>query len=1081
MYSADFQCKYYDEAEFKNLGKRQNFSVLSHNIRSLSGKFDELKVLLAGLQNFPFSIIALQEVWSVSRDFRLKGYELLEYATRDKTQSKLNPNCGGGVGFFIKEGLNYEIVHFGGEFEKGVYESLWLKINISGKTRVIGNIYRPNTAPLASLQRATEIHTNILKSIKSDKQLCKAAITIVSDFNINLLNFNTHPETAEYADLHMTHGLLPMITKPTHIYNSGASLIDHIFVSPTSNPVTTGVLVCDVSDHFPTFYIEELQQAQSTSLPNYGRRINEKTMPLFKRLLEQTEWNSLPDENPEAYFDSFFSTIQEKFDAAMPVVKLPPPRTKPDPPWFTASLKVSHKRKAKLYRKCLTKKTNDSKKEYKAYANSYKNLIKNAKKRYYENLVTKFHNDTRKVWGVIREVVCQSKKNGLKFPDFFFEPAAASKPSKSQPPVPSAGATRSIHTPPCTTSRPPSPAEVTRSSYTTPCTPPGPPSPAGATRLPAAPTAKVEKKITDKQRISDGFNSYYCSVGSNLAAQIDKKKSYLPNLPHPLSTVPKLDSSFEISLVNTATVSLLIDSLSNKTSSGTDGISNKLLKFVAEPLLKPLQKLINTSIQSGMVPQQLKIAKVLPIYKGADAGSKHSYSSYRPIAILNTISKVLEKAIECQLRQYFSSNGLFYKGQYGFRPNRNTTQALLDLTSHVHDGLEQGKSVLGVFIDLSKAFDTLNFDILLQKLSKYGVCKKSLKWFQSYISGRTQKVALPCGTTSKELEVTTGVPQGSILGPLLFIIYVNDLPGAVPLLKIILFADDTSCLYSSRSESELYGAMSDQLKKLEDFFLVNKLSLNVRKTRVMAFHSPEAHFHYDTLVLDGEEIEWCGTPYSKEASFKFLGVLLDSKLGMGHHLKRLLGKLSSALYALAVARDNLPLKVALSVYRSLYESHIIYACAVWGSAHPKLLLPIFSHHTKACKLLFSLPRASHLSQTLHKSRILKPEQIIMREHIKLAHSHRMKRLPQPISNILKPVEDGLEARQNRNSENNMKLPGPSVIAGRHFPAYKVPKAWNNLPPRLKSTALHDFEASFAAHIASLNDRGCEKPNCPICD
>ena len=1062
MYSEDFQCKYYDEAEFRKLENESNFSVLSHNIRSLSGKFDELRVFLSGLQNFPFSIIALQEVWSVNREFKLEGYELLEYATRDKTQPKTNPNCGGGVGFFVKEGLNYEIIHFDGEFEKGVYESIWVKLNIDGKMCIVGNIYRPNTAPLASLPKATEIHKNILKSIKSDRQLCKASTVVVSDFNVNLLNFNTHPETAEYADLHMAYGLLPMITKPTHIYNTGASLIDHIFVTPAKNPVTTGVLVCDISDHFPTFYIEELQQAHTPPASNYGRRINEKTMPHFKQLLEQTDWSSLPDQNPGVYFDSFFSTLQEKFNQAMPMTKFPPPRKKPDPPWFTASLKVSNKKKAKLYRKFLTKKTSDSKKEYKAYANIYKNLVKNAKRKYYENLVTKYHKDTRKVWGVIREVVCQSKKNGTRFPDFFLEPAAANHPNTPQPPAPPAGSTKSPLSSPAAV--PLTPARVSRSPQT--CS--------------GNEESRNTQKITERQAIADGFNTYYCSVGPDLSAKIDKKQSCLPNLPHPLSNLPSVDTTFEIHQINLATVSLLIDSLSNKTSSGTDGISNKLLKYVADPLLKPLQKLINISIQSGIVPQQLKKAKVLPIYKGVDAGSKHLYSNYRPIAILNTIGKVLEKAVECQLRQYFSSNGLFYAGQYGFRPNRNTTQALLDLTSHIHDKLDQGSNVLGVFIDLSKAFDTLNFDILLQKLARYGVSKNSLNWFKSYITGRSQKVTLPCGTSSKELEVKTGVPQGSILGPLLFIIYVNDLPQAVPLLKILLFADDTSCLYSSRSEDELFGAMNQELKKLEEFFLANKLSLNVRKTRAMAFHSPKVHFHYKALILDGETIEWCGTPYSKEAYFKFLGVLLDSKLSLEHHLKRVLGKLSSAMYAIAVARENLPLKVSLNVYRSLYESHILYACAIWGSAHPKLLQPIFAHHTKALKLLFSLPRASHLSQTLHKYKILKPEQLVMREHVKLAHSHRMKRLPQPISNILKPLEGGLETR-NRHSENNTKLPGPSVIAGRHFPAYKVAKAWNNLPPCLKSMALHDFEASFAAHTASLNDKVCEKPNCPICD
>ena len=1087
MYSGDFQCKYYDEVEFNSLGKGSNFSVLSHNIRSLNGKFDELKIFLAGLQNFPFSVIALQEVWSVNRDFKLEGYELLEYATRDKTLSILNPNCGGGVGCFIKEGLNYEILHFGGEFEKGVYESLWIKLSICGKTRILGNIYRPNTAPLASLSRATEIHKNILKSIKSDRQLSKASIVIVSDFNTNLLNFNTHPDTAEYADLHMSQGLLPMITKPTHIYNSGASLIDHIFVSHTCNPVTTGVLVSDVSDHFPTFYIEELQQAQTPPTSTFGRRINEKSMIHFKQLLEQSNWSSLPDENPGAYFDSFFTTIQEKFNQAIPIVKLPPPKKKPDPPWFTPSLKVSNKEKIKLYRKFLSKKTNDAKKEYKAYANTYKKLVKGAKRKYYENLVTKFHKDTRKVWEVIREVVSQSKKNSLKFPDFFLQPAAATQPSQLKKPTPAkssqppAGATRLPPCPPCTAPRPQSPSEATSSSQTASCSP----SPAGATKSTPTQPGKEEgcslQKVTDRQTIADGFNTYYCSVGPNLSSKIDKKRSLIPNLPHPLCNISSTDTTFQIQKINPATVSMLINSLSNKTSSGTDGISNKLLKFVSVPLLEPLQKLINISIQSGIVPQQLKQAKVLPIYKGADAGSKHLYSNYRPIAILNTIGKVLEKAVECQLRQYFSSNDLFYAGQYGFRPNRNTSQALLDLTSHIHDKLDQGSNVLGVFIDLSKAFDTLDFDILLQKLKRYGVSKNSLKWFESYITGRSQKVTLPCGTSSKELEVKTGVPQGSILGPLLFIIYVNDLPMAVPLLKTLLFADDTSCLYSARSESELFGGMNDQLQKLETFFITNKLSLNVRKTRALAFHSPKDHFHYNSLILDGETVEWCGTPHSKETSFKFLGVLLDSKLCLEHHLKRLLGKLSSALYALSVARDNLPLKVALNVYRSLYESHLLYASAIWGAAHPKLLQPIFAHHTKAVKLLFNLPRASHLSPTLHQQKILKPEQIIMREHVKLVQSHRMKRLPRPISSILKPVENNLEVRANRNSENNMLLPAPSVIAGRHFPAYQLARSWNSLPHSLKSIALHDFEGSFAAHIANLNDNLCLKPNCPICD
>ena len=164
-----------------------------------------------------------------------------------------------------------------------------------------------------------------------------------------------------------------------------------------------------------------------------------------------------------------------------------------------------------------------------------------------------------------------------------------------------------------------------------------------------------------------------------------------------LKNIPRSSSNLILCTVNEATVQYFIDKLKNKSSSGTDGLSNKVLKSVSNVLLKPLQKLINLSLSSGVVPSQLKLAKVIPLYKGADAGSKHEFTNYRPIAILNTLSKVLEKVVEYQLRQYFRQNDLFYAAQYGFRPSRSTSHALLDLTAYVHDGVDDGSNVLGIF------------------------------------------------------------------------------------------------------------------------------------------------------------------------------------------------------------------------------------------------------------------------------------------------------------------------------------------------------------------------------------------------
>ena len=160
------------------------------------------------------------------------------------------------------------------------------------------------------------------------------------------------------------------------------------------------------------------------------------------------------------------------------------------------------------------------------------------------------------------------------------------------------------------------------------------------------------------------------------------------------------------------------------------------------------------------------MANVIPLYKGADSGSKFLYTNYRPITILNSISKVLEKVVEKQLRSYFDFNDLFSTSQYGFRSKRSTAQALLDLINFAHDSLNSGSKAISIFIDLAKAFGTLDFEILLQKLSLYGVEGKTLSWFRSYLTGRKQQVQLPCGTVSGLCDVTTGVPQGSVLGPL---------------------------------------------------------------------------------------------------------------------------------------------------------------------------------------------------------------------------------------------------------------------------------------------------------------------------
>ena len=276
-----------------------------------------------------------------------------------------------------------------------------------------------------------------------------------------------------------------------------------------------------------------------------------------------------------------------------------------------------------------------------------------------------------------------------------------------------------------------------------------------------------------------------------------------------------------------ADIIAIISSLKSKSISDHDGVSSKLVKDFKYALSIPLSIIINNSLAMGLVPDMAKLAKIIPIYKAMD---KKNISNYRPIFLLPVISKILEKVVHKNLNTFL----VLYPSQYGFRKNRSTVNAITELVCYITNLMENKQNTLSVFLDLSKAFDTINHKVLLHKLEFYGVRGLALNWFRSYLADRKQYV-LYNNVKSQTLEITCGVPQGSVLGHLLFLIYVNDIANCLTHSKVISFADDTTVFSSSKCIDDLYTNVNSDLDDLSNWFKANRLVLNVNKANSMLF------------------------------------------------------------------------------------------------------------------------------------------------------------------------------------------------------------------------------------------------------